>query len=130
MSTATRQAVTHIWELQWFESMYIQQEKHDTHMNWHICAHDKSYASTFTADPIELGGSYCSREKGPLSRSTTCRLTDPWVPTSFLSSNSHWSSRWKPIIYWRTWYIDLLDPYLQRVISTFNTCSREQSIDP
>jgi hypothetical protein len=44
---------------------------------------------------------------------------------SFSPKHNHWSSAFKPNIYWWTCYIGLLDPYHQHVISTFNTCSRE-----
>jgi hypothetical protein len=45
------------------------------------------------------------------------------VPTQFLSPHSHWSSRGKVKHLLPTDYIGLLDPYLQHVISMFNTCS-------
>jgi hypothetical protein len=104
--------------------------KGETWYTLNIHTHDKLYAATFHANPIELDGSYCSWEKELLSQSTACWLTDPRVPTQFLSPNRHWSSRLKTIIYWRTCYIGLFDPYLQHVISTFNTCSRGQLIGP
>jgi hypothetical protein len=43
---------------------------------------------------------------------------------SFSPNNNHWSSALKSNICWWICYIGLLGPYLQHVISTFNTCSQ------
>jgi hypothetical protein len=93
--TTTSQAVTHIWESRWFESMYTVQGKIDTH---DMC--------TFHANPcmplvrflwkVPVRGnlslvinsdrhSHCSRgKKELLTASPPRRLTDPWVPIQFL----------------------------------------------
>jgi hypothetical protein len=64
-----------------------------------------------------------SRKRVPVPMHSTlaARKTDPWVPTQFPSPNNHWSSRFKTNIYWWTCCINLLDSYLQHVITTFNT---------
>jgi hypothetical protein len=53
----------------------------------------------------------------------SARLSGPLDPPLFLSQHNHWSSALKSSICWWIGYIGLLDPYLQHVISTFNTCS-------
>jgi hypothetical protein len=53
----------------------------------------------------------------------SARLSGSRDPPQFLSQHNHWSSRLKWNICWWTCYIGLLRPYLQCVISTFNTCS-------
>jgi hypothetical protein len=63
-------------------------------------------------------------KKGLQTTSPAHRLTNPQVPTQFLSPHSNWSSRLKPSICWWKCYIILLDPYLLYVISTFNTSSQ------
>jgi hypothetical protein len=82
------------------------------------------YVATFHVDPTELDGSNCCWEKGLPTQSTAHRLTHLWVLPKFLSHDNHWSSRLKPIICWRIGYISLLGPYLQHVISIFDTSSR------
>jgi hypothetical protein len=64
---------------------------------------------------------HCSREK-ILMIPPSAQLSNPWDPPQFLSHNSHWNNALKPNICWRIGYIDLLVPYLQHVINTFNTC--------
>jgi hypothetical protein len=46
-------------------------------------------------------------------------------PASVSLPHNHWSSVLKTRICWRICYIGLLDPYLQYMISMFNTWSRE-----
>jgi hypothetical protein len=70
-----------------------------------------------------VGRIHYSQEKSLPTQSTT-QLSDPQVPPQFLSPNIYWSSVFKSIICWWTCYIGLLGPYLQHVISTFNTCSK------
>jgi hypothetical protein len=95
----------------------------ETGYTQHIRTHDKPYVVSFHVYPTKSGGFYCSWEKGFLSQSPAW-LTNLWVSPRFLSPNSHWGSKWKSIISWQTCYISLVDPYLQHVINTFNTCSR------
>jgi hypothetical protein len=40
-----------------------------------------SYVATFHESSMDFDGSHCSREKGLLTQSTSCRLTDPRVVT-------------------------------------------------
>jgi hypothetical protein len=104
---------------------------HMTHtllMPVHVCLSyascDQSpYVPTFHVGPTKLDTCIASKKK--CSRlHLSVRLSSLWDPPQFLSQHNHLSSALKPIIYWRTWYIGLLDPYHQHVISTFNTCSR------
>jgi hypothetical protein len=116
----SRRMITHIWESWQFKSMYIMHKKPDTHDTYASMIDDTWQPFTLTQqsqiDPTT------PEKKSLLSQSPT-RLSDSQVLLQFLSSNSHWSSRWKSIIYWRTSYINLLGSYIQHVISTFNTCS-------
>jgi hypothetical protein len=97
-----KQAVTHIWESQRFESMYTLQGK--TRPTQHV----RFPLSPYTPDvrflrsvPIcgnlsrvvnRVGQSHCSWEKGLPTQSTARRLTDPWVRILFLSWANQWSS--------------------------------------
>jgi hypothetical protein len=66
--------------------------------------------------------SHCFREKGLLTQSTACRLTDPQVHTQFLSWANQWSSgeSQTPI---NNKLLGLPGTYHRHVIGTFNTCS-------
>jgi hypothetical protein len=97
MLTTMRQMITHIWESRRWQ---------DVHGNL------SCWRNSHTNPTAPKG----------LPSQSPIRLNDLWVLSQFLSSNSHWSSRLKSIIGWQTYYIDLLDPYLQYVISIFNTC--------
>jgi hypothetical protein len=66
-----------------------------------ICISRGPYIATFRTDPIDLDRSHYSRERGLLTTSPARRLTNPRVPTQFLSPYNHWSSMLKPSFYWR-----------------------------
>jgi hypothetical protein len=128
---ATRQAVAHIRESWWFESMYTLQGKPNIH---------DTYAFYTSPRTLPVGN---PRTWQPFTL-TQWSWTDPTAPdkngfrhnpqhadwlirrftTQFLSQHNPWSSRLKPSIYWWACYINLLGPYHQHVISTFNTCSQ------
>jgi hypothetical protein len=81
------------------------------------------YVTTFGTESTELDG--CTAlEKMCSWLHLSTRLSGPRDPPQFLSLHNHWSSVLKSSIYWRTGYIGLLCPYLQHVISMFNTWSR------
>jgi hypothetical protein len=103
--------------------MYILQGKLDTH-NMYTSYEQSPYVAIFHANPIELDGCTALKKKCSWLRLST-RLSSPWDPPQFLSQHNHCSSALKPTICWRPDSIDLLSPYLQHVISTFNTCSWE-----
>jgi hypothetical protein len=63
-------------------------------------------------------------KKGSLTTSPVHRLTDPWVPTQFLSPHSHWSSRLKTNICWGHATLIYWAHEHQYAIGTFNTYSR------
>jgi hypothetical protein len=72
---------------------------------------------------IDLDKSHCSREKGPPTQSTACRLTDLWVRTQFLS----WANQWSRGISQAPIgdpLLGLSGPYHRHAIGMFNTCSR------
>jgi hypothetical protein len=81
------------------------------------------YVTTFHADPTEFNGCTAPEKKWSWLY-LSVRLSGLWDSPKFLSQDNHWSSALKPSMCWRTGYISLLSPYLQHVISTFNTCSR------
>jgi hypothetical protein len=58
------------------------------------------YVATFHESSIDLDKSYYSREKGLLTQSIPCWLTDPCDCTQFLCQANQWSSRLKPSFYW------------------------------
>jgi hypothetical protein len=119
--TVTKRVITHIRESWGFKSIYILQEKSDTHDTYTLMISYMWQLFTLTqqswTDPTAL------EKKGLPSQFTARRLTDPRVQLQFLFPNNHWSSRLKTIIYWWTCYISLLGSYLLYVIGTFNTCS-------
>jgi hypothetical protein len=132
--TTTSQAVTHIRESWWFESMYTLQGK--TWYTRHVHFPRQSMYATRTLptgsprtwQPLTLTQQSWTDTTAPKKKCSwlhlSARLSGPRDLLQFLSQHNHWSSRVKPSIYWRTCYIDLLGPYLQHVIGTFNTCSR------
>jgi hypothetical protein len=69
------------------------------------------------------GQSHCSWEKGLPTQSTTCRLTDLWIRTQFLSRANQWSSEERQTLV-DSRLLGLLGPYHRHVIGMFNTCSR------
>jgi hypothetical protein len=81
------------------------------------------YVATFLADLTELER-FTALEKKCSRLHLSAWLSGPRDPPQFLSQHNHWSSALKPNICWQAGYISLLDPYLQHVISTFNTRSR------
>jgi hypothetical protein len=85
------------------------------------------YVTIFHADSTELDRFIAPEKKCPDSTSQP-----GWVARgtrlSFSLKHNHWSSALKPNICWWTWYNDLLGPYHQHVISTFNTYSWGQPI--
>jgi hypothetical protein len=103
---------------------------HTTHMlptSVHICHSYASYGlspdmATFHANPKELDR-FTAPEKKCSRLYLSARLSGPWDPPQFLSQHNHWSSAFKLRICWWTNYISLLGPYLQHVISMFNTFS-------
>jgi hypothetical protein len=122
--------------------MYTLQGKSDIYdmyasrVSPHICdtyasCGQSTYISTFHVVVNSIGQSYCSWEKAtpdyipsmPVDLSAGPYSINLQVPTQFVSPHSHWSSRGKVKHLLPTDYIGLLDPYLQHVISMFNTCS-------
>jgi hypothetical protein len=128
MLTTTRQAITHIWESRRFKSMYSLEGKSDTHTMY------ASHASPCTphvrflwAVPVRGNISCWPNRVGRMHCSylhLSARLSGLRDPPQFLSQHNHWSSALKPSICWWISYLSLLGPYLQHVLSTFNTCSR------
>jgi hypothetical protein len=82
-----------------------------------------SYVATFHANSTELDECTAPVKKC-FQLHLLAWLSGPRDPPQFLSQYNLWSSALKPSICWWTDYIALLGPYLQHVISTFNTCSR------
>jgi hypothetical protein len=91
----------------------------------HTCAfHGQSlYVVTFHADPTELDR-FTAYEKKCSLLHLSARMGGLQDPSQFLYQHNHWSSVLKTNICWWTYYIDLLDPYHQHVINTFNIFSR------
>jgi hypothetical protein len=132
--TATRQEVIHIRESQWFKSMYTIHGKPDTYDTYTFCTSPRMPLVCFLrAVPVHgnlllvvnnVRQSHSSQEKGtpdyipntPTDRSTGRHPISP--PSQPLK-------QWRKLsICWWIGYIDLLSPYHQHVINTFNTCSR------
>ena len=106
--------------------MAIRIDVHPAGETWctrHVRTHDRSYAATFHADLNRVGRILLlPRKRSPISIPGPAEWSVGPVPVS-LPSVSHWSIGFKPSIccdqitsvYWV--------PYIQHVISTFNTCS-------
>jgi hypothetical protein len=118
--TATRQAMTHIRESWWFKSMYILQEKSDTHDTYALMT--SRMWQPFMLTQQSWTDALLHRKRAPILIHITS--TD-WStgPHHFLSPNNHWSRTLKPSICWGTRCIGLLDSYQQHAISMFNTFS-------
>jgi hypothetical protein len=105
-----KQAITHIRESWWFESMYTCRGKPDQYTTrisslvrvWSqtICISSGQCIATFHKVINSDRLSRCSREKGILTQSTARRLIDSWVHTKFLSQDTHWISGGKATLYW------------------------------
>jgi hypothetical protein len=127
-----KQAVTHIRESRWFESMYTLQGK--TRPTCHVrFPHQSTYTrrTLLWAVPVRgnllwvinrVGQSHCSREKGLPTQSTARRQTDPRVRTQFLSWANQWSSEESHTSI-NSRLLCLPGPYHRHAIGTFNTCS-------
>jgi hypothetical protein len=127
-----KQAVTHIRESRWFESMYTLQGKPDQHDTYASHTSPRTSGVRFlravsicgnlpwAADRV--GWSHCSQEKGLLTQSPARRLTDPQVRTQFLSRANQWSSGESQTSI-NSRLLGLPCPYHRHVIGTFNTCS-------
>jgi hypothetical protein len=82
-----------------------------------------TYGNLLLSHPQHWAGPLLMRKSDPVPIHGT-PADDLWVPTQFLFPLSHWSIGGKakhPLV---SYYIGLLGPYLQHVISLFNTCSR------
>jgi hypothetical protein len=134
VKTATRQAVTHIRELRRFELMYTLKGKiwYTRHVRF---PRQPTYTTCMppTGDPHTWQPFTLTQQSwtdSPLPRKSAPDSTSQpnWVACrthlSFSPRHNHWSSAFKPNIYWRICCIGLLGPYHQHVISTFNTCSQ------
>jgi hypothetical protein len=69
-----------------------------------------------------VGWSHCSWEKGLLTQSPSCRLTDLWVRIEFLSWANQWSSGESQASI-NSRLLGLPGPYHRHAIGTFNSCS-------
>jgi hypothetical protein len=129
-----RQAITHIRESRWFESMYTSRGNliHMTCMlpalvhvrHTYASCGQSLYVATFRESSTALDRVIAPEKKKLPATSLAHRLTDLWVPIQFLSYPQPLKQWRKPSIHWQTSYISLLGPYHRHVISTFNTCSR------
>jgi hypothetical protein len=98
----------------------------------HVChtyafSRQSPHVATFHADPTELDR-FTTPERKCSRLHLSARLSGLRDLPQFLSQHCHWSSALKSNICWWTCYVGLLGPYLQHVISIFNTCSRGQTI--
>jgi hypothetical protein len=140
LMSVTRQAITHIWESQRFESMYTMQGKPDTHDTYAFHTSPRTSLVRFLqAVPVRGNLSRIHQQSwaGPLllqkglsTQSTIQRLTDLRVHIQFLSQGNHWSSGGKANLLLSTSYISLLGPYHQHVLSTFILTRRYQPLGP
>jgi hypothetical protein len=116
-----KQAVTHIWESRWFESMYNLQGK--TWPTRHVrFLRTVPVRGNLSWVINKVGQSHCSREKGLPTQSTAHRLTDPHVCTQFISRANKWSSVESHTSI-NNRLLGLPGPYHRHAIGTFNTCS-------
>jgi hypothetical protein len=76
------------------------------------------YVATFHEVSIDLDRCHYSREKGLLTQSTACRLTDPQVRTQLLSWASQWSRGRMPSSWWwpTTRFTGLISPACDRYV--------------
>jgi hypothetical protein len=128
-----KQAVTHIWESRWFELMYNLQGKPNQHDTYASHNSPRMPGVRFLrAVPVcgnlsrvinRVGQSHCSREKGLLTQSLACQLTDARVRTQFLSWTNQWTSGESHTSI-NSRLLGLPGPYHRHAIGTFNTCSQ------
>jgi hypothetical protein len=83
-----------------------------------------TYVATFHRSSTASDRVTAPKKKDLLTTSPGRRLTYLQVPIQFLSPSEPLKYWRKPNIRWQTSYINLLGPYQQHVISTFNTYSR------
>jgi hypothetical protein len=135
LMTVTRQAVTHIRELRWFKLIYTMQGKFDTHNMYAFNASPCTSLICFLQAVLvrgnlsrvinSIGQSHCSQEK---RNSWLHPHHVDWPicvsPSNFSLPHNTIEAVEKVKYILATNYIDLLSPYHQYVISTFNICSR------
>jgi hypothetical protein len=130
-----------MWRLPRDKRLLIS-ESHGNSNQWTPCRGNLIHMTRTLSVPVHVHHSYASCMWQPFTvtqqswtDSLLPRKSDPdsssqlsWVACrtclSFSPKHNQWSSVLKPNIYWQISYINLLDPYHQYVISTFNTCSR------
>jgi hypothetical protein len=83
--------VHHIWKTWSTHRTHPALSPRMTHYHTYLSC--SLHMKIFHADPIELYRPYCSWEKGLLSQSPACRLTDPQVRHPVFSPNNHWSTK-------------------------------------
>jgi hypothetical protein len=128
---ATRQAITHIWESRWFESMYTLQGKPDQHATcishsvhvWFQTIHNScgQRIATFRIVVNRFEQIHCSREERLPTQPTACWLTGPRVHTQPLFHNSQWCSGETTSFYWQpaTRFTELISPACDRYVQYF-----------
>jgi hypothetical protein len=103
---------------------------------WHVCfPRQSTYATRMLSaggpriwQPFTLTQQSWTDSLLPRKSAPDSTFQPGWVAHGTLLSlspkHNHWISVLKINIYWWTCYIDLLGPYHQHLISTFNTCSQ------
>jgi hypothetical protein len=129
-----KQAVTHIRESRWFESMYTLKGKtrptrhvhfprYFTYARRTLPAGSPRTWQPFTSHRQSWAGPLLPRRRAP-DKIHSAPLTDPWVHTQLLSWASQWSSGGQSQASINGRLLCLLGPYHQYAIGTFNTYSR------
>jgi hypothetical protein len=139
--TTTSQAVTHIWESWWYESMYTMQGKIDTHDTYAFHANPCTPLVRFLWKVLVCGNlslavnsdrqSHCSRGKKELpTASPPRRLTYPLVPIQFLYA-SQLLRQWRRLSICRQQATSVYWPPISSMWSVYSILAHEgQPIGP